>query len=88
MTSSILSDDEGHSDSHTAIRSTDEASSGTSSHPSRMDGKAILSNELMYEETKPFIVSNLAEDLVFRRASTGGIQFSIKWLGGVNICLP
>jgi hypothetical protein len=36
------------------------------------DGKAILSNELMYEETKPFIVSNLAEDLVFTRASTGG----------------
>jgi len=46
-----------------------------------MVGKAILSNELMYEDTKPFIVSNLAEDLVFRRASTGGKAFQRKMAG-------
>jgi hypothetical protein len=43
-----------------------------------MDGKAILSNELMYEDTKPLIVSNLAEDLVFSRTSTGGNAFQHK----------
>lgn len=44
-----------------------------------MDGKEIRSNELMYEDTNPFIVSNLAEDLVFRRTSTGGnaVQYKI-----------
>jgi len=46
-----------------------------------MDGKAILSNELMYEDTKPFIVSNLAEDRVFRRTSTGSNAFQHKMVG-------
>ena len=46
-----------------------------------MDGKAILSNELMYEDTKLFIVSNLAGDLVFRRASTRGNAVQHKIAG-------
>jgi hypothetical protein len=69
--SSLVSDGFGQATSHTTICSTEAASSGTSSHPSRVDGRISRSKDVTKKYAALFMVSNLADARLFSRTSTG-----------------